>query len=161
MEEYMNRAKKVLKDWKGESYTFGENALEASGNYAKGRGKKALLVVTELGQPWVEKPLERVKASLKANGIFFETANGARPNAPREDVYRISLQFARSKSDMIVALGGGSTIDAAKAAAILNTYSPSEVMESLGTFQGDADSIEPYFGIGMVTKLKERTGRTV
>lgn len=161
MKEYMKRAEKLLMDWKGESYTFGENVLEASGKYATGRGKKALLVVTELGQYWIEKPLERVKASLKANSIFFETANGARPNAPREDVYRISLQFARSKSDMIVVLGGGSTIDAAKAAAILNTYSPSEVMESLGTFQGDADSIEPYFGTGMVTKLKERTGRPV
>ena len=95
-------------------------------------GKKATLVVTELGQAWIEKPLERVKASLKANGVVFETINGARPNAPREDVYRISLQVARSKSDVIVALGGGSTIDAAKAAAVLNTYSPAEVMEILG-----------------------------
>jgi alcohol dehydrogenase len=161
MKEIMDRAARMLKDWKGESYTFGENVLEASGTYAKGLGKKALLVVTELGQPWVEKPLDRVKASLKANHIVFETINGPRPNAPREDVYRISLQVARSKSDMIVALGGGSTIDAAKAAAILTTYSPSEVTESLGTLQGDADSIEPYFGTGIVTKLKEKTGKSV
>jgi alcohol dehydrogenase len=161
MKEYMDRAQKVLKDWKGDSYTFGENVLEASGDYAKGWGKKALLVVTELGESWIEKPFERVKASLEAKNIVFETAHGAGPNAPREDVYRISLQFARSKSDMIIALGGGSTIDAAKAAAILNTYSPSEVMESLGAHPGDADSIEPYFGTGMVTKVKERTGRSV
>jgi alcohol dehydrogenase class IV len=161
MKEYMDRAKKVLKDWKGKSYTFGENVLEASGDYAREHGKKALLVVTELGQSWIEKPFERVKASLKANGVVFETAKGAGPNAPREDVYRISLQFARSKSDMIVALGGGSTIDAAKSAAILNTYSPSEVMEILGALPGDADSIEPYFGTGLVTKVKEKTGRPV
>jgi len=161
MKEIMDRAAKMLREWKGGSYTFGENVLEASGTYAKGLGKKALLVVTELGQPWVEKPLDRVKASLKANHIVFETINGPRPNAPREDVYRISLQVARSKSDMIVALGGGSTIDAAKAAAILTTYSPSEVTESLGTLQGDADSIEPYFGTGIVTKLKEKTGKSV
>jgi alcohol dehydrogenase class IV len=62
---------------------------------------------------------------------------------------------------MIIALGGGSTIDAAKSAAILNTYSPSEVMEILGTSQEEADSIEPYFGTGLVTKMKERTGRSV
>jgi len=161
MKEYMDRAQKVLKDWKGKSYTFGENVLEATGDYAKERGKKALLVVTELGQPWIEKPYERVKASLKANRIVFETAKGAGPNAPREDVYRISLQFARSRSDMIVALGGGSTIDAAKSAAILNTYSPSEVIEILGISPGEADSIEPYFGTGLVTKMKERTGRSV
>ncbi len=157
----MDRAQKVLKDWKGKSYTFGENVLEATGDYARERGKKALLVVTELGQSWIEKPFERVEASLKANRIVFETAKGAGPNAPREDVYRIGLQFARSNSDMIIALGGGSTIDAAKSAAILNTYSPSEVMEILGTSQGEADSIEPYFGTGLVTKMKERTGRSV
>jgi alcohol dehydrogenase class IV len=161
MKEYVDRAKKVLKNWKGKSYTFGENVLEASGDYARQHGEKALLVVTELGQSWIEKPFERVKASLKANRIVFETAKGAGPNAPREDVYRIGLQFARSKSDMIIALGGGSTIDAAKSAAILNTYSPSEVMEILGALPGDADSIEPYFGTGLVTKLKEKTGRSV
>ncbi len=161
MKEIMDRAAKMLKEWKGESYAFGENVLEALGKYARGHGKKALLVVTELGQPWVEKPLEKVKASLRANGIAFELANGPRPNAPREDVYRISLQVARSKSDLIVALGGGSTIDAAKAAAILTTYSPSDVMGCLGTSQGDADSIEPYFGTGLVTKLREKTGKPV
>ncbi len=161
MKGLMGRATKMLKEWKGESYTFGEDVLETSGKYAKACGKKALLVVTELGQPWVEKPLEMVKTSLKANGVVFELANGPRPNAPREDVYRISLQVARSKSDMIVALGGGSTIDAAKAAAILTTYSPSEVLGCLGTSQGESDSIEPYFGTGVVTKLKEQTGKPV
>ncbi len=90
MKENIERAKKILKDWKGDSYTFGENVLDATGKYAKQYGKKAALVVTELGQSWIEKPVEQVKASLKANGVSFELINGARPNAPREDVYRIS-----------------------------------------------------------------------
>jgi alcohol dehydrogenase class IV len=161
MKENIERAKKILKDWKGDSYTFGENVLDATGKYAKKYGKKAALVVTELGQAWIEKPTEQVKASLKANGVSFDLINGARPNAPREDVYRISLQVARSKADVIVALGGGSTIDAGKAAAVLNTYTSSEVKEVLGPNLGDADSIEPYFGVGTVTKVKEKTGRAV
>jgi alcohol dehydrogenase len=161
MKESMDQAKKVLKDWKGDSYTFGEDVLESTGKFAKKYGKKVSLVVTELGQAWIEKPLAQVKASLKANKVKFQTINGARPNAPREDVYRISLQVARSKSDAIVALGGGSTVDAAKAAAVLNTYSPSEVMEILGASLSDADSIEPYFGTGTVSKIKEKTGRPV
>jgi len=161
MKENVERAMKILKDWKGDSYTFGERALEKTGDYAKQYGKKAALVVTELGQVWIDKPLERVKSSLKANGVDFELVCGARPNAPREDVYRIALQVARSRSDLIVALGGGSTIDASKAAAVLNTYAPSEVMEILGAGAGDADSIEPYFGTGTVTKIREKTGRAV
>jgi alcohol dehydrogenase len=52
-------------------------------------------------------------------------------------------------------------VDAGKAAAVLNTYSPVEVMEILGTNAGDADSIEPYFGTGIVTKIKEKTNRPV
>jgi alcohol dehydrogenase class IV len=161
MKESMERAKKVLKDWKGDSYTFGEDVLDVIGKYAKKYGKRVVLVVTEFGQAWIEKPLEQVKSSLKANGVTFETINGARPNAPREDVYRISLQVARAKSDAIVALGGGSTVDAAKAAAVLNTYSPVEVREILGAKVGEADSIEPYFGTGIVTKIKEKTKRPV
>jgi alcohol dehydrogenase len=161
MKGSMEQAKKILKDWKGDVYTFGEGILEATGRYARKYGKKVALVVTELGQAWIEKPLEQVKSSLKINKVIFETINGARPNAPREDVYRISLQIARSGSKAIVALGGGSTVDAAKAAAVLNTYSPSEVMEILGADAEDADSIEPYFGTGIVTKIKEKTGRAV
>ena len=161
MKQSVDQAKKVLKDWKGDSYTFGEDVLEATGKYAKQYGKKAALVVTELGQSWIEGPLERVRASLKANGVVFDTVNGARPNAPREDVYRISLQVARAKADVIVALGGGSTIDAGKAAAVLNTYTPSEVMQILGASLSDADSIEPYFGTGIVTTIRQKTGRSV
>jgi alcohol dehydrogenase class IV len=161
MKEYINRAEKVLKEWKGDSYTFGEDVLDATGRYAQRYGKKAAFVVTELGQAWIEKPLDQLKSSLKTHGVSFEAINGAGPNAPREDVYRISLQVARSKAEVIVALGGGSTIDAAKAAAILNTYSPSEVRGILQVRETDADSIEPYFGTGLVTKMKEKTGRPV
>src|SRR4030042_1148394 len=34
-------------------------------------------------------------------------------------------------------------------------------MEVLGVSVGDADSIEPYFGTGIVTKIREKTGRVV
>jgi alcohol dehydrogenase class IV len=161
MKASMDQARKILKDWKGDSYTFGEDVLDATGKCAKKYGKKAALVVTELGQAWVEKPLGQIKASLKANGVAFDLINGARANAPREDVYRISLQVARSKADVIVGFGGGSTIDASKAAAVLNTYSSSEAIEILGVSVADGDSIEPYFGTGTVTKMKEKTGRVV
>jgi len=157
----MGRARRVLQDWKGNAYTFGEDVLGVTGKYAKKYGKKVTLIVTELGQGWIEKPFEQVKLSLQANGVGVEAVNGARPNAPREDVYRISLQVARGRSDAIVALGGGSTVDAGKAAAVLNTYSPAEVRGILGAQAGDADSVEPYFGTGLVTKMKEKTNRSV
>lgn len=51
MKESMDRAKKILRDWKGEGYTFGEDVLEATGKYARKYGKRTAFVVTELGQP--------------------------------------------------------------------------------------------------------------
>jgi alcohol dehydrogenase len=161
IKEVFQKASRILKDWKGDSYTFGEDVLEATGTYARKYGKTATLVVTGLGKPRIEKPLERLKSCLKENGVSFETIKGAQPNAPLEDVYRMGLQVARLKSDIIVAFGGGSTIDAAKAAAILNTYAPKEVAGILGASPADSDSIEPYFGMGLVTRMKEKTGKSV
>jgi len=51
-----------------------------------------------------------------------------------------------SKADIIVSFGGGSTIDAAKAA---------EVLRTLG------GEIENYFGVGLVTKACQEKGRTL
>ncbi len=161
MKEYFTKARKILKEWKGDSYTFGEDVLDTTGRYTAQFGKKAIVIVTLRGHPWNEKPFNCVRASLEFNGMTYEMINGARPNAPREDVYRISLQVAKSNPDVIVALGGGSSIDASKAAAVLNTYSSKEVARILGAGPGDADSIEPYFGVGNVTRIKEETGRPI
>lgn len=161
MKEEMERAKKILKEWKGESYIFGEDILEETGRMCVQYGKKALFVVTGLGKSWVEEFMIKIKSSLKSYGVIYEPINGARPNAPREDVYRIGLQVAHSKAEIIIALGGGSTIDAAKAAAILNTYTPKEVSEILGIPLEEADSVEPFFGTGLVTKIQEKTGKKV
>ena len=69
MKESMERAEKVLKEWKSDSYTFGQDVLDVTGKVAKKYGKKVLFVVTELGQGWIEKPLDQVKSSLKAMGL--------------------------------------------------------------------------------------------
>jgi alcohol dehydrogenase len=73
---------------------------------------------------------------------------GARPNAPRDDVYRMQDAIRSCAPDAIVAIGGGSTIDAAKAAVVL---------AALG---GNRHDIEPFFGVGKVSEvLAARAGR--
>ena len=78
MKEHIDRAKKVLMDWKGDSYTFGENVLDATGRYARRYGKRAALVVTELGQAWIEKPARQIQESLRSNGLSIDLVQGAR-----------------------------------------------------------------------------------
>ncbi|MCP4296330.1 MAG: iron-containing alcohol dehydrogenase, partial [Proteobacteria bacterium] len=88
--------------------------------------------------------------SLKANGV--ELAGGrivpeAAPNAPREDVYRVEGYILHFNPDVVISIGGGSAIDAAKASITLAT-------------QGEnSPEIEDYFGVGLVTSSVEKTGK--
>jgi alcohol dehydrogenase len=161
MERLAATARRMLMEWKGESYTFGFDVLEKTGEYAGKFGKRALLIVAELGEPWVSGFLQAVKDSLRAKGVESETIAGSRPNAPREDLYRLALHIARFRPDVIVALGGGSTIDAAKAANVLATFSPEEVQTILQAPAALADAIDPYFGVGIVSKVKSRSGKNL
>src|SRR3972149_9554995 len=121
MEQVTERAAKMLTDWKGEAYTFGFEVLNKVGDCTAQYGRRALLMVADLGTAWVEGTLKTVIDSLKAKGVEFEIISGAAPNAPREDLYRLALQITRARPEVIIALGGGSTIDAAKAADVLAT----------------------------------------
>ena len=161
MKELMEKARKILVQWKGNSYAFGDGALKKVGPLTKPVGKKALLAVADLGEPWVEPIRKEVEKSLSENDISCSAILGAAPNAPREDLYRIALQLSRSKAEVIIAVGGGSTIDATKAAAVLATYSPEEVQKTLGATEAMSGTIEPYFGRGNISKVKQATGRSV
>jgi len=161
MKELMAKAGAILREWKGSSYAFGDGALRKVGPFARTLGGQALLVVADLGQEWMEPIRRELESSLNEQGVTFQTILGAAPNAPREDLYRIALQLSRSKADMVVAVGGGSTIDATKAAAILATYSAQEVQKALGVGEAISGTIEPYFGLNRVTKVKEATARPV
>lgn len=159
MERYVENARKMLFDWKGNSYGFGFDVLSKVGDLAGQYGKKALLIVADLGEAWTAGIQKSVSDSLKEKGVAYEAVTGARPNAPREDVYRLALHVARSRPDVIICVGGGSTIDAAKAANVLSTYSPSDAQNSLSVSAAMASTVDPYFGVGNVSKVKNQTNQ--
>ncbi|MFA6472436.1 MAG: iron-containing alcohol dehydrogenase [Candidatus Latescibacterota bacterium] len=149
------KAREIIKAWKGDDYANGINVLEKTGEFACLYGERALLVIADLGQDWVESLRNKVTESLDMHGVAYTSILGAAPNAPREDVYRIANEISKVCPDSVIAIGGGSTIDAAKAASVLATYNSSEVREYLGASESLASSIEPYFGVGNVTKIWE------
>jgi alcohol dehydrogenase len=108
MERYLENARKMLSDWKGNSYFFGFDVLGKVGDLASQYGKKAQLIMADLGEAWMAGIQKPVSDSLREKGVEFEAIAGARPNAPREDLYRLALHVARSRPKVIIAVGGGS-----------------------------------------------------
>lgn len=149
------RAEEIIRGWKGADYAFGMDVLGTVGEFAASFGDSALLVVTDLGQEWMKPLHQKIMDALDEKEVAYASIIGAGPNAPREDVYRIANEIAKVYPDCVIAVGGGSTIDAVKAASVLSTFLPEEVEEHLGASEALASTIEPYFGVGNVTKIKD------
>jgi len=154
------KADGIIREWKKADYAFGTGVLGEVGGMAASFGGRALLVVADLGADWVSTVADEVAASLHESGVSCTSILGAGPNAPREDVYRIANEISKTRPDSVVAVGGGSTIDAAKAAGVLAAYPAAQVAERLGADAALASTVEPYFGAGNVTKIKEATGKS-
>ncbi|MCL2227153.1 MAG: iron-containing alcohol dehydrogenase [Oscillospiraceae bacterium] len=96
---------------------FGNGSIAELGPQAKALCAKKALLVTDKG---VEEAGQAQKAadSLKASGIEFAIFNGVHPD-PTDKVADQAGEAATSEGcDLIVGVGGGSCLDAAKAAAI-------------------------------------------
>ncbi len=141
---YFEKARELLQDFKGDNYLYGNGVLEKVGNVAASLGKKAVLAYTVF--PGVDAYVKTIRDPAEQAGVSVTEIEGARPNAPRADIARITEELKTADPDVIISFGGGSTIDAAKAA---------EVLRTLG---GD---IEDYFGVGLVTKKVQESGKTL
>jgi alcohol dehydrogenase class IV len=153
------KATSLLQDWKGDSYIFGLDVLDNIGNIVSHLGDDVLLFGSS--SPWAEKPMDIIIESLEGENISVKKILGARPNCPREDLYRMALQLAYHDPDFVISFGGGSTIDGVKAASVLASYSPMEVAENLNVKWDIADSIDPFFGTGMVSEMIDSTEKNI
>ena len=139
------RARALIQEFQGNRYVFGSGVLGQTGKITVELGKRAALIYDPFpgNVPFVQ----TIKNSLAAAGVtVVKEIEGARPNAPREDLYRITDELKSTDADVIVCLGGGSTIDAAKSA---------EVLRTLG------GTIDEYLGTGLVTAKLKATGKTL
>jgi len=141
MERWIAEAEKILKAWEPTRIHFGEGAALRVGEVVKRYGDRTLLII---GKGSIKKPgaLDRVIRSLEKNSVSYEMVEGVEPNPSKETVYRIVYHLLAGNFNSLLAIGGGSVIDAAKAAGILGTIKGGE--------------IDDYFGVGMVSKKTKR-----
>ena len=100
---------------------FGAGTLSQLGEVVRKHGKKAMLV-TGGGSVKRSGAFDRAVASLKAAGVAVAECAGVEPNPQIASVIR-GAQIARDEQcDIVIALGGGSTMDAAKVMAAAVCY---------------------------------------
>lgn len=115
---------------------FGSGVCKNLADELTGLGKKQPLVITDKGL--IEAGVvEKVVKGLKEAGMIFDIFDEIEPN-PRDSTVHRGYEVARANgSDSLVAIGGGSSMDTAKAIGVLLTH---------------GGSIQDYEGLGKVEK---------
>jgi alcohol dehydrogenase class IV len=140
-----DKARALLREFKGDAYLFGAGVLTQVGSVVALAGKRAVLVRSTF--PGSDDFVQTIRDSLAGVGVeLLGEIKGARPNAPRQDLFRITDELKALNPGVIISFGGGSPIDATKAA------------EALRTLGGDIDA---YFGTGLVTQALNESGRSL
>ena len=120
---------------------FGKDAEKEAGKLAKEFGFSRVLLVYGGGSVVRSGLLGRIKASLDGEGIVFQELSGVQPN-PRLSLAREGVKRAIDfQAELILAVGGGSVIDTAKAVAV-------------GAANPETDIWDVWMGKASVTEAK-------
>jgi len=141
LEKTVREAEKILEAWKPTKITFGEGSIQKVGDIVRRYSDKVLVVV---GQGSLKRSgvLESATGLLEKHSIQYQVCGGVEPNPSKETVYRIAYHLLAKGFTSLLAVGGGSVMDAAKAAGILATAKEGE--------------LDDYFGVGNASKKIER-----
>lgn len=103
-------------------FAFGKGEENNTGELVKRFGGKKALIHYGGGSAVKSGLISRVKDSLEKAGIAYEELGGVKPN-PRSGLVYEGIDLCRKEGiDFIVAVGGGSVIDSAKAIAAGTVY---------------------------------------
>jgi alcohol dehydrogenase YqhD (iron-dependent ADH family) len=103
-------------------FVFGKDRENETGKYIQRFGGKKVLIHYGSGSVIKSGLLERVKKSLESSGIAFCELGGVVPN-PRSGLVYQGIDICKKENiDFILAVGGGSVIDSAKAIALGALY---------------------------------------
>lgn len=96
---------------------FGRGAHQETGKYIKKYGGTKVLIVYGSERVFKNGLMDEITDSMKAEGLTFEFLGGVVPNPHLSKVYMGIGLGKRIGADFLLAVGGGSAIDTAKAVA--------------------------------------------
>jgi alcohol dehydrogenase len=152
MKESLENARSIVSEYTGGRYAFGSNCTDKIGEILAGfgGGKKICVIMGGFDQDWSKKLQEKIKLSFAVNGLSIHGGiiRGAKPDAPAEDVVRIASMLGELEPNLVLAVGGGSTIEAAKAAI------------AFWKLHRDFPNLEKYEGEGVISSMFAKVKKT-
>jgi hydroxyacid-oxoacid transhydrogenase len=123
-----NMAKDIAFEMAMSSVRFGVGVTREVGMDLKDLGATNALVITDPVLSAMQ-PVQTVMESLRENGIRAALYDRVRVE-PSDESFLDAIAFARDgRYDAFVAVGGGSTIDTAKAVNLYTTYPPADFLD--------------------------------
>ena len=101
---------------------FGKGRVSELGDITKVFGKKVLLVTTPADVPVLEKQYDKVKKILKEAGLEVAHFDSVIPNPTVLSITEGAKMAKESGAEVIIGLGGGSSMDSAKAISVETTH---------------------------------------
>ncbi len=145
---------------------FGNGASKKIGEMVLGFGAKKVYCVYDMG---VQKIAKEIVQTLKESGLTVVEYDGVLPNPPDTIVEEAAKTAKEANVDVLVAIGGGSSMDCAKAINILltnpspiNQYdglnlvkNPTKPLIAIPTTSGTGSEVTDFTIITDTTRLKK------
>lgn len=140
---------------------LGKGALDEFIQRVEGKGHKRILIVSDktlvtLGI------VKKITDLLSASSIPFAVYDGTHPNPLEEDIEKGVEAYKKEKCDSIIAVGGGSPMDAAKVISIMIDNPPplSRYDDSLGGDRLITRPMPPVYAIPTTAGTGSEVGRS-
>lgn len=134
---------------------FGNGVVSKAGEYTARYGKRAI-IVTGSRLPKVGNTFKKVTDSLDTAGVSYVHFDGVIPNPTTKEV-TLGADMAKAfGADVVIGLGGGSSLDTAKAIAVEATH-PGTAWDYLHYKEGPSEKTLPIIAIGTTAGTGSQT----